>query len=135
MINQHFPSKTLEKDSQPGFLKNARLGVLGGSGLYSIESLENVKEVDIETPYGKPSDSLRIGNLGGNGGGFLSSTWKTSHFYPNRNSLQSKYMGLEITKRPMDSFSISSWFITRTSKAIRFSCSRSNLLTALTKGP
>ena len=65
MINQHFPSKILEKDSKPGFLKNARLGVLGGSGLYSIESLENVKEVDIETPYGKPSDSLRIGNLGG----------------------------------------------------------------------
>tara|TARA_B100001250_G_scaffold125917_1_gene107141 strand:+ start:560 stop:1504 length:945 start_codon:yes stop_codon:yes gene_type:complete len=65
MINQHFPSNILEKDSKPGFLKNARLGVLGGSGLYSIESLENVKEVDIDTPYGKPSDSLRIGNLGG----------------------------------------------------------------------
>ena len=65
MINQHFPSNILGKDSKPGFLKNARLGVLGGSGLYSIESLENVKEVDIDTPYGKPSDSLRIGNLGG----------------------------------------------------------------------
>ncbi len=64
MINQHFPSNFLGKDSKPGFLKNARLGVLGGSGLYSIESLENVKEVDIDTPYGKPSDSLRIGNLG-----------------------------------------------------------------------
>ena len=65
MINQHFPSNILEKDSKPCFLKNARLGVLGGSGLYSIESLENVKEVEIDTPYGKPSDSLRIGNLGG----------------------------------------------------------------------
>ena len=65
MINQHFPSNILGKDAKPGFLQNARLGVLGGSGLYSIESLENVKEVDIDTPYGKPSDSLRIGNLGG----------------------------------------------------------------------
>ena len=65
MINQHFSSNILGKDSKPGFLQNARLGVLGGSGLYSIESLENVKEVDIDTPYGKPSDSLRIGNLGG----------------------------------------------------------------------
>ncbi len=65
MINQHFSSKILEKDSNSEFLKNARLGVLGGSGLYSIASLKNVKEVDIDTPYGKPSDSLRIGNLGG----------------------------------------------------------------------
>ena len=65
MINQHFPSKILEKDSNSEFLKNARLGVLGGSGLYSIASLKNVKEVAIATPYGKPSDSLRIGNLGG----------------------------------------------------------------------
>ncbi len=65
MINQHFSSKILEKDSNSEFLENARLGVLGGSGLYSIASLKNVKEVDIDTPYGKPSDSLRIGNLGG----------------------------------------------------------------------
>ncbi len=46
-------------------MKNARLGVLGGSGLYSIENLKEIKELEIETPFGKPSDRLRIGNLGG----------------------------------------------------------------------
>ena len=64
MINQHLSYEVLEQKNK-SFLQNARLGVLGGSGLYSINTLKDVKELEIETPYGKPSDSLRIGNLGG----------------------------------------------------------------------
>jgi 5'-methylthioadenosine phosphorylase len=45
-------------------LSAARLGVLGGSGLYAMEGLETVEEVEIPTPYGAPSDSLRIGRIG-----------------------------------------------------------------------
>ena len=44
---------------------NARLGILGGSGLYNIEELENVQELCIKTPFGDPSDKLRLGLLGG----------------------------------------------------------------------
>jgi len=65
MINQHFSSKVLEQEAKSCFLANARLGVLGGSGLYNIDNLEDIQEVEIDTPYGKPSDRLRIGNLGG----------------------------------------------------------------------
>jgi 5'-methylthioadenosine phosphorylase len=39
------------------------LGVLGGSGLYEIEGLHDVTEVDVETPYGRPSDVLVKGTL------------------------------------------------------------------------
>tara|TARA_Y100001968_G_scaffold330735_1_gene383415 strand:- start:8822 stop:9724 length:903 start_codon:yes stop_codon:yes gene_type:complete len=46
-------------------LKTARLGVLGGSGLYALEELENLKELEVKTPFGHPSDKLRIGRLGG----------------------------------------------------------------------
>ena len=46
-------------------LKNSRLGVLGGSGLYSMEGLEELEELEIDTPFGKPSDKLRLGKLGG----------------------------------------------------------------------
>ena len=46
-------------------LSQARLGVLGGSGLYAMEGLENVQELAIDTPFGQPSDSLRLGTLGG----------------------------------------------------------------------
>ncbi|MFQ6617762.1 MAG: S-methyl-5'-thioadenosine phosphorylase [Fidelibacterota bacterium] len=42
-----------------------RIGIIGGSGLYEIDELENVQPVSIETPFGKPSDDFIIGNLGG----------------------------------------------------------------------
>ena len=39
------------------------LGVLGGSGLYELEGLHDVEELDIETPFGRPSDVLMRGVL------------------------------------------------------------------------
>jgi 5'-methylthioadenosine phosphorylase len=45
-------------------LEQARLGVLGGSGLYAMEGLEDVREVAVETPFGRPSDELRLGRIG-----------------------------------------------------------------------
>ena len=41
------------------------IGVIGGSGLYEIEGLTDIKEVDIETPFGTPSDSFITGTLNG----------------------------------------------------------------------
>ena len=46
-------------------LSKARLGVLGGSGLYAMEGLDQVQEIRVDTPFGPPSDSLRLGMLGG----------------------------------------------------------------------
>ena len=42
-----------------------RVGVIGGSGLYQMEGLADVQEVEISTPFGNPSDSYRIGTLEG----------------------------------------------------------------------
>lgn len=41
------------------------LGVIGGSGLYDIEGLEERREVAVETPFGPPSDALILGRLCG----------------------------------------------------------------------
>jgi 5'-methylthioadenosine phosphorylase len=49
----------------------ARIGVIGGTGLYEIEGLTEVKEVRPETPFGKPSDAIILGKLGGTGIAFL----------------------------------------------------------------
>jgi 5'-methylthioadenosine phosphorylase len=49
----------------------AKIGVIGGTGLYDIEGLKNVGEVNLETPFGKPSDSIVVGELGGVGVAFL----------------------------------------------------------------
>jgi 5'-methylthioadenosine phosphorylase len=44
--------------------KNA-VGVIGGSGLYALEGLEDVREVRLATPFGEPSDDYVLGRLGG----------------------------------------------------------------------
>ncbi|MBR8837255.1 MAG: S-methyl-5'-thioadenosine phosphorylase [Stigonema ocellatum SAG 48.90 = DSM 106950] len=41
----------------------ARIGIIGGSGLYKMEALKDVEEVRVETPFGTPSDALILGTL------------------------------------------------------------------------
>lgn len=41
-----------------------RLGIVGGSGLYQMAAVEDAELVEIETPWGKPSDSLLLGRIG-----------------------------------------------------------------------
>ncbi|MGH7231877.1 MAG: S-methyl-5'-thioadenosine phosphorylase [Nitrospiraceae bacterium] len=43
----------------------AQIGIIGGSGLYEMEGLENVREVHVRTPFGQPSDTLVLGTLDG----------------------------------------------------------------------
>src|ERR1700722_13023251 len=43
----------------------AAIGVIGGSGLYQIGGLESPREIEVDTPFGKPSDSIMSGLLGG----------------------------------------------------------------------
>ena len=43
----------------------AEIGIFGGTGIYDSEILQNSKEITIETPYGKTSDAITIGELDG----------------------------------------------------------------------
>ncbi|MDH5695258.1 MAG: S-methyl-5'-thioadenosine phosphorylase [Dehalococcoidia bacterium] len=52
-------------------MPQAKIGVIGGSGLYKIDGLTDIEEVNIDTPFGKPSDSITIGKLEGVGIAFL----------------------------------------------------------------
>ena len=49
----------------------AKIGILGGSGLYKMDALENVREVALETPFGTPSDAYVLGTLAGTPVAFL----------------------------------------------------------------
>ena len=42
-----------------------RVGVLGGTGLYQMEGLANLRELTVTTPYGDPSDVITVGELDG----------------------------------------------------------------------
>jgi len=52
-------------------METVRLGVIGGSGLYHMPELTDVREEVIETPYGPPSDAILIGTLAGERVAFL----------------------------------------------------------------
>jgi 5'-methylthioadenosine phosphorylase len=42
-----------------------KVAIIGGSGLYDIEGLQNPKWVDVDSPWGAPSDAILTGELGG----------------------------------------------------------------------
>lgn len=50
----------------------AEIGIIGGSGLYSLDGLERVREVKVPTPFGQPSDALIVGEVDGIKVAFLS---------------------------------------------------------------
>jgi 5'-methylthioadenosine phosphorylase len=43
----------------------AKIAVIGGTGLYEVEGLTDFREVSVDTPYGKPSDCIVLGSLAG----------------------------------------------------------------------
>ena len=46
-------------------MTKAVLGIIGGSGIYDLPGLQNVREQRIASPWGEPSAALRIGDIGG----------------------------------------------------------------------
>ena len=46
-------------------MSKAKIGIIGGSGLYKMEGMTEVEEVNINTPFGEPSDAIILGNLEG----------------------------------------------------------------------
>ncbi len=52
-------------------MPSAKIAVIGGTGLYDIEGMTDIETVNIDTPFGSPSDSIGIGKLGGVGIAFL----------------------------------------------------------------
>ena len=51
--------------------KRANIGIIGGSGLYEMEGFTDVRQVEIDTPFGSPSDELVVGTLEGQSVVFL----------------------------------------------------------------
>jgi len=46
-------------------MPQAKIGVIGGSGLYNMEGLSEIEEVRLTTPFGEPSDAIITGNMEG----------------------------------------------------------------------
>ncbi len=51
--------------------KDVEIGIFGGTGIYDSGLLEDAKEIDVDTPYGKPSDTITVGTFKGRKIAFL----------------------------------------------------------------
>ncbi len=51
--------------------KDVEIGIFGGTGVYDSDLLENTQEIDMDTPYGKPSDTITVGTYKGRKIAFL----------------------------------------------------------------
>jgi 5'-methylthioadenosine phosphorylase len=63
-------------------MSKATLAIIGGSGLYHMQGLENTEEVNIDTPFGKPSAPITIGTLEGTRVAFLARHGIGHHITP-----------------------------------------------------
>lgn len=61
----------------------AKIGIIGGSGLYKMDALKNVKEVKLETPFGDPSDAFIVGTLEDTTVAFLARHGRNHHLLPS----------------------------------------------------
>ncbi|MGA2192366.1 MAG: S-methyl-5'-thioadenosine phosphorylase, partial [Nitrospirota bacterium] len=52
-------------------MREAEIGIIGGSGLYEMEGLSDIRTVKVETPFGDPSDEFILGTLEGRRLAFL----------------------------------------------------------------
>jgi 5'-methylthioadenosine phosphorylase len=87
--------------SKPGIAKRAgppqaEIGIIGGSGLYSMPGLEDVREWRVKTPFGDPSDALAIGTLEGKRVAFLARHARGHRFTPSEINYRANIYALKL---------------------------------------
>ncbi len=64
-------------------MQQAEVGIIGGSGLYAMPGLTAVREVQVETPFGAPSDAFVLGELEGRKVAFLARHGREHRLLPS----------------------------------------------------
>jgi len=77
-------------------METAKIGIIGGSGLYQMPELEDVEEVVVDTPFGPPSDAFIIGTLEGNRVAFLPRHGIGHRFTPTEVPFRANIYGMKL---------------------------------------
>jgi 5'-methylthioadenosine phosphorylase len=77
-------------------LPRADIGILGGTGLYAVEGIADVREFHLGTPFGSPSDAYFIGTLEGKKVAFLSRHGRGHHFLPSDINFRANIYGFKM---------------------------------------
>src|ERR1700719_2955396 len=88
-----------EKKSDKGATE-ATIGIIGGSGLYSMAGLKDTREIRVKTPFGEPSDAIVLGTLEGKSVAFLARHGRGHRILPSEinfraNICAMKQLGVE----------------------------------------
>ena len=76
-------------------MQEAEIGIIGGSGLYSMPGLSNIREQRITTPFGDPSDAYVLGNLSGRKVAFLSRHGRGHLLLPSELNFRANIWGMK----------------------------------------
>ncbi len=76
-------------------MPQAEIGIIGGSGLYSMPGFSDVKEVSLDTPFGAPSDVYVVGTLEGRKVAFLSRHGRGHRFMPTEINYRANIHGMK----------------------------------------
>ena len=77
-------------------MKKADIGIIGGSGLYSMHGLTNVREEVVETPFGAPSDSFILGDLEGRQVAFLARHGRGHRLLPSELNFRANIFAMKM---------------------------------------
>lgn len=77
-------------------MTTARIGIIGGSGLYQMPELENIEEVRVETPFGSPSDAYITGTLEGVRVAFLPRHGRGHRYTPSELPFRANIYGMKM---------------------------------------
>lgn len=72
-----------------------RIGIIGGSGLYQMDALENQREVPVDTPWGDPSDAYITGRIAGREVAFLARHGRGHRIMPSHLNFRANIFGLK----------------------------------------
>jgi 5'-methylthioadenosine phosphorylase len=72
-----------------------RIGIIGGSGLYEMEDLTGVRQVSLDTPFGRPSDAYIVGKLKGIRVAFLPRHGRGHRFSPSELNFRANIYGFK----------------------------------------
>jgi len=76
--------------------RTAKIGVIGGSGLYSMPGFTAHEEVTLETPYGAPSDNYIVGDLEGQEVAFLARHARGHRITPSELNFRANIYGMKL---------------------------------------
>jgi 5'-methylthioadenosine phosphorylase len=77
-------------------MTKAKIGIIGGSGLYQMPELQDIDEIELTTPFGSPSDKFILGTLEGERVAFLPRHGRGHRFTPTEVPFRANVYGMKL---------------------------------------